>query len=65
MPKGEIKMSKKLLIGAGIVLLLAAAGVMAYVLRPTPEASAPIEAVPLNARGKVDRVALVERLAES
>ena len=40
-------MSKKVLIGIGIVGILVIIGVGAYVLRPTAEASAPIEAVPV------------------
>jgi polyisoprenoid-binding protein YceI len=41
-------MSKKVLIGIGVILVLAVAAVAAYILRPTAEASAPIEAVPVQ-----------------
>ncbi len=41
-------MSKKVIIGIGIVGILIVVGVAAYVLRPTAEASAPIEAVPVK-----------------
>ncbi|MFC1996762.1 YceI family protein [Chloroflexota bacterium] len=41
-------MSKKVLIGIGVVGILIIVGVGAYVLRPTAEASAPIEAVPVE-----------------
>ena len=40
-------MSKKVLIGIGIVGILIVVGATAYVLRPTAEASAPIEAIPV------------------
>ena len=39
---------KKAFIGIGIVLVIAVIGVVAYVLRPPAEASAPIEALPVN-----------------
>jgi len=41
-------MSKKVFIGIGVVLVLAVVAVAAYILRPTTEASAPIEAVPVQ-----------------
>ncbi len=41
-------MSKKVLIGIGIVGVLIVVAVAAYVLRPTAEASAPIEAIPVE-----------------
>jgi polyisoprenoid-binding protein YceI len=41
-------MSKKVFIGIGVVLILVVAAVAAYILRPTAEASAPIEAVPVQ-----------------
>lgn len=41
-------MSKKVLIGIGIVGVLIIVSVAAYVLRPTAEASAPIEAIPIE-----------------
>ena len=41
-------MSKKVLIGLGIVGVVIIIGVAAYVLRPPAEASAPIEAVPVE-----------------
>jgi len=40
-------MSKKVLVGIGIVGVIIVVGVAAYVLRPTAEASTPIEAVPV------------------
>jgi len=40
-------MSKKVLIGIGIVGILIVVGATAYILRPTAEASAPIEAIPV------------------
>lgn len=42
-------MSKKIIIGIGIVVLVALVAVAAYVLRPPAEASQPIEAVPIQA----------------
>ena len=39
-------MSKNVLIGIGVVAILILVGAAAYVLRPTAEASAPIEAIP-------------------
>lgn len=41
-------MSKKVLIGIGVVGVIIVIAVAAYVLRPTAEASAPIEAVPVE-----------------
>jgi polyisoprenoid-binding protein YceI len=41
-------MSKKILIGIGLIGVVIIAGVAAYVLRPTAEASAPIEAIPVE-----------------
>jgi polyisoprenoid-binding protein YceI len=41
-------MSKKILIGVSIVGILVVVGVAAYVLRPTAEASAPLEAIPVE-----------------
>jgi polyisoprenoid-binding protein YceI len=46
-------MSKKVLIGIGIVGVLIVVAVAAYVLRPTAEASAPIEAVPVEVEQSV------------
>jgi polyisoprenoid-binding protein YceI len=40
-------MSKKVLIGIGVVGILIILGAAAYILRPTAEASAPIEAIPV------------------
>ncbi len=42
-------MSKRIILGIGIVLLVALLAVVAYVLRPPAEASQPIEAVPIQA----------------
>jgi polyisoprenoid-binding protein YceI len=41
-------MTKKILIGLGIIGIVMIVGVAAYVLRPTAEASAPIEAIPVE-----------------
>ena len=41
-------MSKKILIGISIVGILVIVGAAAYVLRPSAEASAPIEAIPVE-----------------
>lgn len=41
-------MTKKVLLAIAVVSVLVVAGIAAYVLRPTPEASAPIEALPLQ-----------------
>jgi polyisoprenoid-binding protein YceI len=41
-------MSKRILIGIGITMVVIVIGIAAYVLRPTAEASAPIEAIPLD-----------------
>jgi polyisoprenoid-binding protein YceI len=41
-------MSRSVLIGIGIVGILIVVGVAAYVFRPTAEASAPIEAIPIE-----------------
>jgi polyisoprenoid-binding protein YceI len=44
-------MSKNVLIGIGVIGLLIVFSVAAYVLRPTAEATAPIEAVPVEVEG--------------
>ncbi len=41
-------MSKKVFIGIGIVVVLVGLAVAAYILRPTAEVSAPIEAIPVE-----------------
>jgi polyisoprenoid-binding protein YceI len=44
--EGDIQnMSKKILIGISVIAILVIVGAVAYVLRPTAEASAPIEAI--------------------
>ena len=53
-------MSKKVLIGIGVVGILIIIGVAAYVLRPTAEASAPIEAIPVE----VEQDTAIEPTAE-
>lgn len=47
-------MSKKFLVGIGIIGVLIVVGVAAYVLRPTAEASAPIEAIPVQVETDAD-----------
>ncbi|MBN1665600.1 MAG: YceI family protein [Anaerolineales bacterium] len=51
-------MNRRILIGIGMITLLAATLVVAYLLRPPAEASAPIEAVPLATQ--VEAAAVVE-----
>jgi len=41
-------MNKRIIIGIGVILVIVIVGAAAYVLRPTPEASMPIEALPIN-----------------
>ena len=53
-------MSKKVLIGIGVIGILIIVGIAAYVLRPTAEASAPIEAIPVE----VEQDTAIEPTAE-
>jgi polyisoprenoid-binding protein YceI len=74
--KEKRKMSKNVLIGIGVVGILILVGAAAYVLRPTAEASAPIEAIPVeveqpaaqepqSAEGESDPVENAEKTADS
>ena len=54
-------MNKRILIGIGMIILLAFVGVVAYVLRPTPEASAPLVAIPVDSEAsKTDSMGEVQ-----
>jgi polyisoprenoid-binding protein YceI len=44
----ENNMNKRIIIGIGVIVVLVIVGAAAYVLRPTPEASAPLEAIPVD-----------------
>lgn len=57
-------MTKKIVIGIGIVVLVAVVAVIAYILRPSAEASQPIEAIPIQEESVDDQTVEAEDMKE-